>query len=536
MEDPAFLNDTLDKRWRSICKVLLHQEVGPLSDFSAWLKENTVELAHRKSAISGKEVTYYIREYAQDSKFASFEEAMDTLGREPLNVNSIKDIDSLFDAVRERAYYAGNEILGNSSYVSRSSSVIDSFYVLESGFVSDSKYVVHSNIVKYSEDAFGCEGIAECKHALKVTNAGHKDNRCFELWRGDNSSDCYYSHNMSNCQECMFSFNLKGGNHCIGNLRLAPDKYLRLKEKLLSEIAEELRGKKRLPTLIELVGKSKSRLPREAEESAKNAAAERAWDSAPLDKALGRTSELLLGQRLDAISKYEGWMKEHIHKRYHGKSFVSSKDIAYSELYDFGMYPVDRLVKEEEAEVLGKFPLPQRIIEEISWKSIPGAIGPIAYFTPEIRVGKNENVKDCQTFHSSHALSVFTMVYSKYSAFSDWTRTSEHVFGSCFTHESSFCLKCFYSKKLSRCFEVDSSRNCTDCYFCHNCENVRGGILCFNAKNLSYAICNVEVGREEFERVKKIMLDWVNRGIRQDARPPMSIFDVGAMHKRLGRA
>ncbi|MFH1448365.1 MAG: hypothetical protein ABIG39_05870, partial [Candidatus Micrarchaeota archaeon] len=200
--------------------------------------------------------------------------------------------------------------------------------------------------------------------------------------------------------------------------------------------------------------------------------------------------------------------------------------------YDFGAYPADRLVKEEEAEVLGKFCLHQKIVDEISWENIPNNIGLIAYFTPEIRVGKNENVKDCQTFHSSHALNVFTTVYSKYSAFSDWTRTSEYVFGSCFVHESSFCLKCFYSKKLTRCFEVDSSRNCTDCYFCHNCENVRGGILCFNAKNLSHAICNVEVGREEFERVKKLLLDWVNLDIRKNRRLSIGIFDVGAPKKQ----
>ncbi|MFH1447506.1 MAG: hypothetical protein ABIG39_01470, partial [Candidatus Micrarchaeota archaeon] len=319
----------MDKRWRSTCKVLLKQEVGPLSDFSAWLRGNTGGLIHRKSIISGKDVTYFIRGYAENSKFASFEETMDMLGREPLNVNSIKDIDSLFDAVRERAYYAGNEILGNSSYVSRSSSVIDSFYVLESGFVSDSKYVAHSNEIKYCENVFGCEAIAECKYVVKVTNAGHKNNRCLELWKGDNSSDCYYSHNLSNCQECMFSFNLKGGRHSIGNLHLPSDKYLRLKEKLLSEISDKLRCKKRLPSLIGLVGRSELRLPKEARESAKESAVKRAWDPAPVDGALEKTSELLLGQKLHGVSKYEGWFKEHIHKRYHGKSFVSGKAIVY---------------------------------------------------------------------------------------------------------------------------------------------------------------------------------------------------------------
>ena len=197
-----------------------------------------------------------------------------------------------------------------------------------------------------------------------------------------------------------------------------------------------------------------------------------------------------------------------------------------------------RIVTEEEIRSIGRNSGLANI-EDLSLDidKLTAAFHPIAYTNLDKAVGQNSNFTDAPVIiDSTDCCHGSAFVRSKRCSHSFWPSNDEAVFGSSATFESSYCMKCFYSKKLTRCFECDNCHSCADSYFLHNCENVRGGILCFNAKNLSYAICNVEVGREEFERVKKIMLDWVNRGIRQDARPPMSIFDVGAMHKRLGRA
>jgi hypothetical protein len=51
----------------------------------------------------------------------------------------------------------------------------------------------------------------------------------------------------------LFSFNQVAKHYMIGNLELQHDRYDSLKQKLMAEIAEELRRKKRFPSLFELM-------------------------------------------------------------------------------------------------------------------------------------------------------------------------------------------------------------------------------------------------------------------------------------------
>ncbi|HIH23141.1 TPA: hypothetical protein HA238_05415 [Candidatus Micrarchaeota archaeon] len=51
-------------------------------------------------------------------------------------------------------------------------------------------------------------------------------------------------------------------------------------------------------------------------------------------------------------------------------------------------------------------------------------------------------------------------------------------------------------------------------------------ILCFNAKNLRYAVGNVEVGREEFERIKKMLLGYVTEELRVKKTCGIDIYSI----------
>jgi len=115
-------------------------------------------------------------------------------------------------------------------------------------------------------------------------------------------------------------------------------------------------------------------------------------------------------------------------------------------------------------------------------------------------------------------------VFVKKSAYSTFPRDSDHVFGCAYVFGSSFNIKCYNSFAIQRCFEVDSARSSTGCLYCHNIENVHDSIFCSNAKNLRYAVGNVEVGKEEFQRIKSLVLSRVLSGI-QAGKEPMSIYD-----------
>ena len=50
--------------------------------------------------------------------------------------------------------------------------------------------------------------------------------------------------------------------------------------------------------------------------------------------------------------------------------------------------------------------------------------------------------------------------------------------------------------------------------------------VCFNAKGLRYAVCNQAVGKEEFLRLKKILLDFVNRELEEKGGCQLDIFSI----------
>jgi len=520
--------DYLDKHWRSTCKVILGREVGGMEQYEKWLLEYADPLTERKSSISGKEVQFYVPDYAEGSRYAAFDEVWEKQKAAPLNLNEIKDIDSLAEAVQERACYTGAVILGNSKYVEKSSNITDSFYVYKSGYAVDCEGVAYSSIAKLSKDIFGSNALAESHHLIKCSTVGHKISRCLEVWVGESSSDCYYSHNLSFCNDCVFCFNLVSKRNAIGNLELPKEKYLQLKAKLVAEMADELERKKRLPSLIEMATSSKTKADKSVLARVPEFPEEK-WDPKPIDAAFGRTSEIVLGKRLSSMAPYVPWLKERVKATYDRKSCVSGKPIIIFDYYNLTKLPIDRLVKEKEAKELGRLcKAGEGEIGSISLAGAGNVLGKIAYFCPETRVGKNENVTESLTYHSSNAIRVATVVYSKYCAYSNWARTSEHIFGSCIAHESSFCIRCHHSKKITRCFEVESSRDCSDCYFCHNCENVHDSMFCFNIKNKSYAIGNVEVGKEEYARIKKILLAEIGARLEKDKKLNLDIYTIRA--------
>lgn len=74
------------------------------------------------------------------------------------------------------------------------------------------------------------------------------------------------------------------------------------------------------------------------------------------------------------------------------------------------------------------------------------------------------------------------------------------------------------------------TRSCTGCYFCHNVENCHDAILCSNAKNLRYAVLNKEVGKEEFARIKKMLLARVNGEIAKTGGCKADVYGLGVNH------
>jgi hypothetical protein len=246
----------INAAWKSTCRVLLGEEIGDLRDYAGYLSKHLEATDTKYSALSGKKVATFVQNFCSEAKFISNDEREEydkmMKGRK-LNLNEIKDIESIVGALGERLYYAGNIITGNSQEILDSDSCSNSFYVYKSSEIYDSKYVAYSDAMRFGEYVFGSNWIGETKFAIK-TYETFKVARCMESVRIATSQDCHYVAGVEGCSNCMFSFNQRNKRNLIGNLELARDEYSELKGKLLGEIRETLKSKRTIPTIIDIIG------------------------------------------------------------------------------------------------------------------------------------------------------------------------------------------------------------------------------------------------------------------------------------------
>ncbi|MBU0591230.1 hypothetical protein KKF81_02105 [Candidatus Micrarchaeota archaeon] len=248
--------ENINKAWRSTCRILLGDEIGDIGEYRDYLLRYIKKRKKVKSAISGKDVVVPLNVKYNRAKFISNDEREQyhkKTGQLKLNINQVKDTDSIIEALNERIYYAGNVILGNSREVYLSNRISNSSFVYESEDIHDSKYIGYSCMVRFGNHLFGCHSGGDGSFGIKILEM-YQNTRCMETVRAYTSSDCYYTANIDACNDCMFSFNLRNKRNMIGNLQLTKDKYSALKTKLVAEIRDTLQTKKSVPTLVEIMG------------------------------------------------------------------------------------------------------------------------------------------------------------------------------------------------------------------------------------------------------------------------------------------
>ncbi len=246
----------LNRAWKSTCKAVLKDEVGDLLDYRDYLKRYTDPMETRKSSISGEDVSVSSGRFGSDARFLGNSEAAEyerRLAAMPLDINSIKDMDSMVEAISERACYAGNIVLGNSSNVVRSHRVVNTNYALECQDIYDGKYVAYSSSMRYPEYFFGGGVGGNAQFCIK-TQENFRMARCMETIHVNVASDCYFSASLENCSDCMFSFNQQSQHFLIGNLQLQKDAYVALRDKLLAEIRDTLQRDKSVISIAEIIG------------------------------------------------------------------------------------------------------------------------------------------------------------------------------------------------------------------------------------------------------------------------------------------
>lgn len=518
----------LEKAWASTCRVLFSSETCSLENCAGWLGDYIEHYPVFHSAESGEEVAFPHGAYLAGAKAIALGEV--DFGRkfEPLSINEMKDVDSLVGALGERAFYAGNVVLGNSSLVEKSTSVLDSHFVLSSSSITSSKYVAYSQYVKNSEYIFGILGMERSTHAVKSMGSDLK--RCFECHMVEVLSDCYYCAKAQNCQDCMFCFGVENGSHMIGNTKLAKGKYASLKKKLLSEISEKLGKDGEVFSVFDIIKGSSSfgKDPRIIPVKEKQPP----FDVSPIEKAFSSTCSLLFKRDIGTLSAYSDYLKMHVPQNLPLKSAISKSPVLVSsyrvhimKLHDISK----RMATDEELRGIGKVGIGEGAAGKLSGnlQSAVELLHPIAYMNLDKVVGQIRNMKGCTVIiDATDCLDCSAPIRCKRCAHAFWPSSSEAIFGSSIAWDSSFCMKCFHSKKLTRAFECDSCENCSDIYFSHNCENVRDSMFCFNKKNIVNAIGNAELPAESYRKIKNSLVSQIADELEEKKTLKWSIFNL----------
>ncbi|VVB58822.1 Uncharacterised protein [Candidatus Anstonella stagnisolia] len=431
-------------------KVLFGQPVGKLSDFKEYLSETLLPYQTKKSFLSGKSVTLTNPSYPADAKFISQDE-MAQLKFQPLKTNEIKDIDSLLSAVRERVVFCGNKMLGRNYEVFDVDDCVDCTNVISSNNVYNVKNGAYNSFLREAESVFGVFGVPGASFCMRCFE-GVGATRCFESYYMKEIADMYFSFNCVGCSEGIFAFNLRGKRHTIGNLQLEKDKYLALKKKLVAEMGEELRKKKRMFSIVEVAvfGRDKKKIK----------APEIAYDSPvppKVEDAFRKTSKIVLGKELSNIKSYEGWLltTSKISQKIKGASGKPTYRVDwFPVLKDL---PADRLLPLDEALASAKNAIEIGKDEQPSLQEVLSRISKKAFFTFEFVDGYNQNCVDISSIFTGYeSYKCFDVTNSKYCAYTCGQADTEHNFGGYMRMlHSQFCINCFNSTKLNSCFEVD---------------------------------------------------------------------------------
>ena len=245
----------INQAWKETCHIVLGDEIGELKQYEEYLFKYLEPVLPKTSAISGKPVNISRPSFCPKAKFISNDEMSQydaKIRRMPLDINQIKDLDSILAAIGPQFYYAGNQVTGNSADVNGSDSIIDSQVVYKSSEIWGGKYVACSSMGRLDEFIFGVNWSGEAKYLISCYQT-FRQQRCFQTNITFESSDCYYTSNLWGCTDCLFTFNQRNQRHLVGNLALPKDEYLKVKAQLLEQIRSELQNKKNIVSIFDLL-------------------------------------------------------------------------------------------------------------------------------------------------------------------------------------------------------------------------------------------------------------------------------------------
>ncbi|VVB97955.1 Uncharacterised protein [uncultured archaeon] len=492
-----------------------------LDELEGYLTRYHYPVIRARSSISGKEVVLSSSNYPKGAVISQDEISSGKPG--PLHIDDIKDLDSLIGALEERFGYAGNKVFGNSADVRESDNVVDSICVYRSHNIFSSRYVAYSSYVRdNSEFIFGSSYFFGCRNTISVVEAGNLS-RAFECYLTGYGSDLFFCYNCFNTSNAMFCFNQKTKKYVIGNSELHRDKYLELRKKLLDESREYIEKNKTFYSIFDFHGLDKE-LIKEVNVPARKPRNDENLKT--IEDAFNSTTRIIFGKELGPVDKCAKMLGRRIIPVGNVKTPFGSQ-AHYLDMFFYRNAPKERMVNSGEAWELGK--LKAEIADGEKLETIAKKLAKIAFYRVDWYEGTLSNIMQTRfALNSANTYKVADAVNAKDCAYDTMAFDSESIFGCFRAIHSRFSINCHDCVNVTGCFEMDSCNNCSSSMFCHNSENLDNCMFCFNAKSKRYAIGNVEAGRENYLKIKKLVVEELRKRIEVQGEAGLDIYDLRA--------
>ena len=246
-----------------------------------------------------------------------------------------------------------------------------------------------------------------------------------------------------------------------------------------------------------------------------------------IDKKFADTTKLMFGKQLSTLDEYKEWLQWRLPKSKTVKSCMSNSTITLPCYSFFDAVPAERVVGFTDTQLVADKKITMESGSEPSLSELIDKVRSIAYFVPDFVEGRNINVVDTVVYLDSVNLyNSFDIFTTKNTAYTFSCINSECLFGCYRVVSSKFCIHCYVVINCNLCFEVVNAKGCSNAFFCHNVENVHDSMFCFNTKNKQYAVANVEIGKEHYMLLKKMLLKWIIASIHRDRSVMIDIYNV----------
>lgn len=121
-----------------------------------------------------------------------------------------------------------------------------------------------------------------------------------------------------------------------------------------------------------------------------------------------------------------------------------------------------------------------------------------------INVSKSDTIYRCNNvYHSTDCRDSKNIIYC------DSVGDSEYLLASQRTGSSNYCIRCDDSVNCSNSYSVICSNKIVNSLFIQDCFDLYECMFCAHIASKRYCIANMQFEKEEYEEIKKQIVDWI---------------------------